>query len=274
MPLHTKQDETHAEAGDASALSNIEAKKAAAGAGPARSKSYGQRHTFQQQQRALQAAAAAAGSPRKQQGSLAAGKLSSSDMDEILGVMDALGPCRKAAAPAGDDAVAAAAQPSTPASEQQDSCTAADDNKPSSSIKSGESQQPRKQQQQQQEEQAHVEEQHSPGVSPRGSTPLGRPTRASMLSSKVPAGKGPVVSVKPAVFSFDAAHPGLADKHYLRTKEQDRCGPWLGCARLLLMQVVWLAVAITSLHKLPWHCTMLWLHIVRCCFDSSSKAFI
>jgi hypothetical protein len=44
-----------------------------------------------------------------------------------------------------------------------------------------------------------------------------------MLSSKVAAGKGAVVTVKPAVFSFDAAHPGLADKHYLRTKEQDRC---------------------------------------------------
>jgi hypothetical protein len=152
-------------------------------------------------------------------------------MDEILGVMDALGACRKETEPAGDAAAA-----SCSAGEQQGSSTAADtpllsesSERPSSSKPVGSQQLHKQQLEQQQNEQAQVQEQYSPSGSPRGSSQLGRPTRASMLSSKVPAGKGPVVSVKPAVFSFDAAHPGLADKHYLRTKEQDRCHTsWFG----------------------------------------------
>lgn len=194
-----------------------QAAAAAAAIGPSsaasspRATSYGQRHTNQQLQRALAAAAAAAASsPRRS--SQAAKELSSSDMDEILGVMDALGACRK-------DYVPAVSAPAA-ANEQQDSPAAAAVAADNSSQQKQQKQQP----EQQQTKQEQVQEQQSPAASPRGSTPRGRPTRASMLSSKVLAGKGPVVPVKPAVFSFDAAHPGLADKHYLRTKEQDRCG--------------------------------------------------
>lgn len=46
------------------------------------------------------------------------------------------------------------------------------------------------------------------------------------MEHKGPQGKvqqGPAVAVKPAVFSFDEAHPVLAAQHYLRTHEQNRC---------------------------------------------------
>jgi hypothetical protein len=169
-------------------------------------------------------------------------------MDEILGVMDALGACRKTAVLAGDAAdnlCAAQQQGSSPAAPAAAAATGGvslpsnRSNTPNSSnfdcsstAQPAASQHLHKQQQQtppnslsgqQQEQHSNQQQQQpSPAVSPRGSSPLGRHTRASMLSSKVAAGQAPVVAVKPAVFSFDAAHPVLADKHYLRTKEQDR----------------------------------------------------